>query len=61
VVSILEKLTVSILRIFLQIACNTYESKMCHDMEYHYNKYSQIKLYNSDDRSCKVAITLSDL
>ena len=55
--SISEKHAVSIFRAFLQIAFSQYETKRCHDLEYHYNKRSQIKLYNSDDRTC----TLSDL
>jgi hypothetical protein len=61
VVSISEKHAVSLFRAFLQIVFSTYDTKRCHDLEYHYKKCRQIKLYNSDDRTCKVAITLSDL
>ena len=59
--NISEKHAVSIFMAFLQIVFSTYETKRCHNLEYHYNKCSQIKLYNSEDRTCKVAITLSDL
>jgi hypothetical protein len=54
VVSTSEKHTVSIFKTLLQIVLNTYETKRCHDPEYYNNKCSQIKLYNSDDRSWKI-------